>query len=53
MSKSVQCKNCKAIYYFDEKKWESFICEICKTFIKKEKENENLRRSKRRIIFKS
>ena len=33
MSKSVQCLNCKATYHFDNKKWVSFICEICKTFI--------------------
>ena len=41
MSKSVKCINCKATYHFDDKKWHSFICEICKTFIhNKEKKGE-------------
>jgi len=41
MSKSVKCINCKATYHFDDKKWASFICDICKTFIhNKEKKGE-------------
>jgi hypothetical protein len=33
MSKSAKCWSCKATYHFDKKDWDSFICEICKTFI--------------------
>jgi len=43
MSKSAKCWSCKATYHFDEKDWDSFICEICKTFISKERANVYLR----------
>ena len=33
MSNTVKCNSCRAIYHFDDNKWKSFICEICKTFI--------------------
>lgn len=33
MSNTVKCNSCKATYHFDDKKWDSFVCFICKTFI--------------------